>query len=230
MVADGHLVLVLHEPPKPGEPERIGRSFWRNPEGEWRSKNLGDGPQSLKRHVAEFALRVAELDEQSGDAESAANFYAMLRDIAPLHRTTRNLHAVLQDARTMIPEDRHLINLRDQVGEIERAIELLHGDAKNGLDFTIAYQAERQAEQTHEMAVAGYRLNLLAAAFFPVVTLAAVFGMNLAHGLERWSTPANFWGLLGLGLAGGLALAWIIARKPTRVGTPDVPRQVAKRS
>jgi Mg2+ and Co2+ transporter CorA len=220
MFADGHLLLILHEPPKSGETERIGRPFWRNPEGEWRSKNLGEGPQAIKRHVAELALRVANLEEQSSDAELAADFYTLLRKLAPLHRTIRNLYGTLQEARNLVPDDRDLINLRDQVGEIERAVELLHGDIKNGLEFTIAFQAEQQTERTHDMAVAGYRLNLLAAAFFPVVTLGAVFGMNLAHGLDRWSTPENFWTLLGLGLASGLGLAWLVGRKPVPADSP----------
>ena len=43
MAADGHLLLVLHAPPKPDDPERVGRFFWRNPQGEWLSKDLGSG-------------------------------------------------------------------------------------------------------------------------------------------------------------------------------------------
>src|SRR5258705_279200 len=113
MSADGHLLLVLHEPPAAGAPERTGRAFWRDP-----------------------------------------------------------------------------------AGEVERAVELLHGDVRNGLDFTIAHQAERQAEQAHGMAVAGYRLNLLAALFVPITALGSVFGMHLAHGLDAWATPAHFWGVV----------------------------------
>jgi hypothetical protein len=58
MQAEGHLLLILHEPPVPGVAERKGRLFWRDPEGSWRSKPLGDGPQALKRHVNEFGDRV----------------------------------------------------------------------------------------------------------------------------------------------------------------------------
>ena len=43
MAADGHLLLVLHAPPKPEAAEREGRFFWRNPQGEWTSKDLGSG-------------------------------------------------------------------------------------------------------------------------------------------------------------------------------------------
>jgi hypothetical protein len=148
-----------------------------------------------------------------------------LRVIAPLHRTTRNLHATLQEARTMIPDDRDLINLRDRVGEIERTLELLHGDVRNGLDFNIAYQAEQQARRTHGMEVAAYRLNLLVAAFFPIATLGAVFGMHLEKGLDGWNTPA----ILAFGLAVGLILARVIARKPAPIQPPvgrSAPRRI----
>jgi hypothetical protein len=221
MAEDGHLLLVLHEPPVAGVSERTGRLFWRDPQGEWKSKGLGDGSQSLKRHVAEFAERAEDLEKQWQLARTAEDYYRLLRAIAPLHRTARNLHATLQQARELVPEDRDLINLRDQVGEIERGVELLHGDAKNGLDFTVAHQVERQAERTYEMAVSAHRLNLLAATFFPIATLSAVygavFGMFLAHGDQGWSSPALFWSLLCLGLVGGLFLTRVIARKPISI-------------
>ena len=35
MMADGHLLLVLHRPPKKDEVERFPRLFWRKPDGTW---------------------------------------------------------------------------------------------------------------------------------------------------------------------------------------------------
>src|SRR5262249_23314046 len=158
-------------------------------------------------------------EKQAQTASSARDYYALLQAIAPLHRTARHLHATLQEARELVPEDRDLINLRDQVGEVERALELLHGDVKNRLDFTVAHHAEQHAQRTYDMAVAAHRLNLLAALFFPVATLStiysAIFAMSLAHEEKQtWSTSALFWCILGLGLVGGLFLARVIARKP----------------
>jgi hypothetical protein len=229
MIADGHLLLVLHEPPAAGTPERSGRLFWRDLQGAWKSKGLGDGSQALKRHVVEFADRVDQLEKQWNTAETAEAYYKLLRSLAPLHRTVRNLYATLQQAREMIPEDRDLINLRDQVGEIERAIELLHSDAKNGLDFTVAYQLEQQAERSYHMAVSAHRLNLLAATFFPLATLSgvygAIFGMivaNHAHPEHGWSTPGLFWGILGVGMVCGFVLARLVARRPAPMIKPVV--------
>lgn len=216
MAADGHLLLVLHEPPKPAEAERTGRPFWRDREASWRSRGLGDGPQVLSRHIAEFATQIEAMETMWADAETAADHFFLLRTIAPTYRTIRNLHAVLQEARTLATVDRDLINARDAVGELERTIELLHADVKNGLDFTIAHQAEIQAEQAHNMAVASHRLNLMAAVFLPLGTLAAVFGMNLAHGLDGMKSTFLFWGLLITGLLLGIVLAKLIAKKPAR--------------
>src|SRR2546423_14324756 len=79
MAAEGHLLLVLHEPPVAGSSERTGRLFWRNPVGEWKSKGLGDGPQALKKHVAEFAERTEELEKQWQSAGTAEDYYRLLR-------------------------------------------------------------------------------------------------------------------------------------------------------
>ena len=216
MSADGHLLIVLHEPPLADASQRSGRLFWRDRTGNWRSSSHGAGVQALMKHLAEFGERVERLEKDFENADTADEYYALLRNVAPLHRSARNLHATLQQARESIPEDTDLINARDQSGEIERALELLHGDATHGLNFTIARHAEDQAEATHQMSVAGYRLNLLAAAFFPLATVASIFGMNLAHGFEGPKYSGLFWLLLVFGLFSGVALALVIAKKPVR--------------
>ena len=215
MSSEGHLLLILHELPTPGVSERTGRLFWRDPKGNWQSNSHGAGVQALAAHLQEYAGRVDGLEKEMESADSAEDYYSLLRAVAPLHRSARNLHATLQQARESI-EDTDLINARDQSGEIERTLELLHNDASHGLDFTIARQAEHQSESTHQMSVAGYRLNLLAAAFFPIATIGAIFGMNLKHGLEGETNVALFWLLLVVGLMSGLVLAGLIARKPVR--------------
>ena len=37
MVAEDHLLLVLHKVPQPGKREREGIFFWRKPDGSWDS-------------------------------------------------------------------------------------------------------------------------------------------------------------------------------------------------
>jgi Mg2+ and Co2+ transporter CorA len=214
MESEGQLLVVLHEPPNPGEIERRGRYFWREPDGNWKSNSLGTGIQALRKHVAEYAERIQALDDQLQQATTADDYFRVLQEVAPSYRAARNLHAALQQARELLPADRDLVVLRDQAGEVERAAELLQSDAKHGLDFLIARKTEDQAERGYEMAVSAHRLNLLAAIFFPVATLSAVFGMNLEHGLPQQSQAA-FWGVLVIGLVSGMFLTLLIAGRPT---------------
>jgi hypothetical protein len=77
------------------------------------------------------------------------------------------------------------------------------------------------------MAVAPHRLNLLAATFFPLATLSAIFGAMFAmmhanqdHGLHNIDTPAIFWGVMAASVLGGAALGWLIARRPAPLQSP----------
>jgi Mg2+ and Co2+ transporter CorA len=213
MESEGHLLVVLHEPPNPGETERRGRYFWREPDGIWKSNSLGTGIQALRKHVAEYAERFQALDDQLQQATTSDDYFRVLQEVAPLHRAARNLHAALQQARELLPADHDLVVLRDQAGEVERAAELLQSDAKHGLDFLVARKTEDQAQRGYEMAVSAHRLNLLAAIFFPIATLSAIFGMNLEHGLPQQSQGV-FWGVLIFGLVSGAFLTLLVASRP----------------
>jgi hypothetical protein len=213
MLAEGHLLLVLHEPPGPEDTMRIGRFFWRDPEGSWKSSSLGQGIQSLRAHITEFIERIEVLDDDFQSAKSAEDYFRILQKVTPLHRTARNLHAALQEAREIVPHDHDLINLRDQAGIAERAAELVHADAKNGLDFTIARAAEEESRRSYQMAISAHRLNLLAAIFLPLATLSAVLGMNIRHGWEN-ADPSVFWITVGIGVVAGTALMVLVAHRP----------------
>jgi hypothetical protein len=229
MAAEDQLLIVLHQPAGPADSGRKGRLFWRNPQGDWRSSSQGEGFQAVRKHVGEFVERIEALEKDCLAAQSADDYFELLRALAPLHRSARNLHATLQKARELTPNDRDLINARDQAGDVERAFELLHTDARNGLDFTIARQAELQARRAQDMSVAAYRLNVLAAVFLPLATLSAIFGMNLPHGLEVGNQSAYFWCVLGGGLVGGLLLAQTLAQQPASAAAPPRSRKRMER-
>ena len=59
------------------------------------------------------------------------------------------------------------------------------------------------------MARTANQLNMLIACFLPLTTVAAVMGMNIASGLHEKS-PTIFYGLVGLGLVVGVAMAVVI--------------------
>jgi hypothetical protein len=216
MYADGHLLLVLHAPPRQSDRVRIARLFWRDPEGNWVSNYNGTGAGVLRRHIAEYADRAAELELPQHTEHSADHYFEALNEVAPLHRAVRNLHSTLQQARELVDEDKDIIVARDAAADIERTLELLHQDAKNGLDYTIAQKTEQQSHRSYEMAVSAHRLNLLAAVFFPITAISSVFGMNISSGLESSSSSSLFWGILGAGFVTGILLMKLIT-KPTSI-------------
>jgi Mg2+ and Co2+ transporter CorA len=213
MQAEGHLLLVLHGPPGPDDDHRDARFFWREPVGNWKAAGItGSGVQALKNHLGEFADRLDKLEARFQAADSATEYFELLQAIAPIHRTTRNLHAALQDARELLPNDREIISLRDRAGELEREAELLHSDTKNGMDYTVARRSEELAGRSYDMTVSSHRLNLLAALFFPIATASSIFGMNLNHGLDERNSEIFFLVLIISLVIGGI-LMLLINRK-----------------
>ena len=123
----------------------------------------------------------------------------------------------------MVPDDRHILLARDQLGEQERSVELLHADAQHGLDYMIARQAEEQARNSEALVASGYRLNLLVAIFLPLTALGSAFGMNLVNGLEPIRSPILFWLILLFGLELG-GLVKTIVTMPRKPGLPPKRR------
>ncbi len=83
---DGHLLVVAHEPPQPGDPDRRARLFWRRPDGQWDSSAVGAGVGALHRHLEEFAKRIDALEDRLQSADDAEDYYVVLREGTPLHR------------------------------------------------------------------------------------------------------------------------------------------------
>lgn len=213
MVADGHLLLILHSPPEPDEHDRQGRLFWRHPDGTWKV-NCPDSPvKSLHGHLKEYRQRIEKIEEQEEVAKSADEYFKVISDLLPLHRTARNMHAAIQIARQEIKEAKDIINFRDDAYDLERTSELLNADAKNELDFIVVRRAEKQAQVSYDMGVSSHRLNVLVAFFFPIATLSSIFGTNLIHGLENRNSPWLFLTMLASGLLFGLLLTLGITRK-----------------
>ena len=210
MFADGHLLLVLHAPPAPDERHRQGRFFWRSPDGTWKSSSLGDGIKALDKHLEQYLQELQKLENSEDRARTADDYFPVLQAIAPLHRSAGNMHNTLQEARELVDDDHDLIVCRDRAYIIERSIELLQNDTKNGLDCVVARRAEEDAQNSRRMAVAAHRLNAMAAIFFPIATLATIFGMNLESGLENRG-PVLFWIVLFVGvLVGALGMSSLV--------------------
>ena len=215
LAEDGHLLIVLHAVPGADEVGRRGRFFWRDTNGQWRVTPATQRVTSLEDHVSEYAQAIEQLEQAEDAATHARDYFELLDRLAPLARATRNMYGVLQQAREAEPDDRELIVVRDQGSELQRRTELLQEDARNGLEFAIAWQAEQQAETSYRMSVAAHRLNLLVAFFFPIATLMAIFGTNLKTGLESWNEttgPLPLVAVLVAGLLCGIVLTGFVTR------------------
>lgn len=209
----GHLLLILHELPKPEAPgARVAQLFWRNPDGNWKSTGgKGSTAVVLREHQQAFAELAEQLEAKVEQATTAAEFFAILQSATPTLRTSRNAYRALQEAREAIPTDRELISARDFAHDLERAFELLKGYAQDGLEFVEARNAEEGARNTERVNQSSYRLNMLMALFLPITALGSLFGMNLRHGIEDWYAPNTFWIVSGLSFGLGF---WIRARLP----------------
>jgi hypothetical protein len=213
---EGHLLLILHKPPGPDDRSREGALFWRHPSGEWQIHRGGSGANGLKRHVQSYAEIEAKL---AADYETAADikvFFDLIETLTPLVRSARNMYQALQTAREAIQGDSFLIEMRDLAYEVERNFELLVEDVRNGIHHRLARKAEEQARFSEQALHASHRLNILAAIFFPLMAIAGLFGMNLAHGLGE-HRPAIFWLIVVAGCALGFGMkSWVL--RPSNSG------------
>lgn len=201
---EDHLLLVLHQPPEAGQTHRIGRFLWRDARGNWTASDGSDGPAVLTKHTGQYAALISRFDQLEEDANTAQAYFEVIEGLLPLIRSTSHLHQVLQEARKLVPEDRNLINARDQAYEMERNADLLYTSAKNGLDFEIAKRAEEEATAARAMARSTHRLNILAGLFFPLATISSVMGIDSANFL-----PAQ-WINLGTVVVGGIAIGLLL--------------------
>lgn len=232
MLENGHLLLVMHALPGADESLRRGRFFWRDPAGTWRAAPRGDRVSNLDEHLNEYEAAIGDLEQLEETARDARDFFRLLDRLNPLARAVRNMYEALQEAREKVSDDRRIIVARDKAYDVSRRAELLLADAKNGLDFAVAWQAEQQAESSYQMAVSTHRLNVLVSVFFPIATLMAVFGATLSHGLEGWdavSAPMPLLIVLGAGLVSGAILTAFVTR-PAKRPKQDIQRSASKSS
>ena len=210
--ANGHLFLVLHKVPASGISEREGVFFWLNPAGEWRSTDRGQPRLALRQVVAAYESAVNQLGEKHESSSTAAERFAVLEQIGPLHRALRNLADTLQKARDAVQDvdaKSDIQTFSDHAGDVARTCELLQADARNSLDFHIARQGEIQAIHSRETERAGHRLNVMAAIFLPLTAVSSVFGMNLHSGPEE-SPPWMFWLILAASFTVGLLVSEVL--------------------
>lgn len=200
----GHLLLVLHAPPKNGGNEREHEVFLWQPDGTWKYKGHDRGEYSLARLLDDYASLLSELENRYQKAVDIDALFAIIDRLIPLVRASANMQLALQSAREALGNnDTLIIDMRDRAVAVARGLELLLADSRLALDFRMARSAEAQTRVAEATMRAQNKLNSLAALAFPLMTISAVFGMSLPSGLERFHVLA-FW----LVLVGGVFLGW----------------------
>jgi hypothetical protein len=212
MDGGGELLLVVHEVPQPKIPEREALFFWKRRDQKWMQPS-GTGLSGLAALLDRFAKAIDIHEEVIDEADTAAEIFAILRHSGPLSRSSRNLVQALEQALSTDSDDQEIRSYRDRAREIERAADLLNGDAKVALDFWRAMQAEKHARSGARLNRIAYRLNLLAGFFLPLVALGGIFGMNVD--LPAFMKPM-FWGIFIGGLTIGALLLWLVGHSTGR--------------
>ena len=222
IVEEGHLLLVLHKPPGPGDGKREGVLFWRSPANEWHWSRGATGAKALKRHVQSYAELEAKLVKDHSEAKTTDALFDLVEVLTPLTRAARNMYSALQTAREAIESDAFLIETRDFAYEVDRNLDLLLEDVRNAIQQRTAHEAEQQSRSAREALRASHRLNVLAALFFPLTALASLFGMQLTHGLNE-RNPIVFWVIFPVGVSlGFLMKSWVLGKpKDEKISTDE---------
>ncbi len=208
----GQLLIVAHHAPVADENVRRGVLFWFDSQ-QWHASNGEPGKIAIQKLIDGYVARIEAFDQQEANAQRAQEYLPLLDGLAPLMRSSRNLYDVLDEARKLAPDLRELIDLRDRAYEMSRTAELLYQDAKNSMEVAVVRRAEEQAAASHKMSVSAHRLNTMAAIFFPLATLGAVFGTTLTDNWSWANTAAPFLLFVLSGLLAGLVLALFVNRK-----------------
>jgi Mg2+ and Co2+ transporter CorA len=204
---DRELLLVVHEVPEPGVPERTARFFWKQANGVWMDAAGGPVSNTLNGLLENYTRTIDANEEALEEAESAREIFGVLRHAAPLARSTRNLTAALDSVVSYAEDDRIMRSARDRARELDRAAELLLADARMMLEFRRAEAAEEHAESAEKLSRIAFRLNLVAGFSLPLVALGGLLGMNVE--LPGWLRGA-FWAVVLTGMAlGGVVLVLV---------------------
>lgn len=209
VVGRDELLLILHEVPKAGVPERDAVFFWRSRDGRWFQPD-GEGLKGLGDLLDRYAKAIDENEEILEKTDEAEDLFRVLKHAGPLTRSSRNMVVALEQVLAQEPDDRLIRTYRDRSREIERAAELLHADGRETLLF---WQAEAAEEHTKSAARFGnilFKLNLVTGFFLPLVAFGGLFGMNVD--LPEFTQGMFWWIFLGaLGVGGGLL--WYVAKE-----------------
>jgi Mg2+ and Co2+ transporter CorA len=191
VVGRDELLLVVHEVPKGGSPDRESLIFWRRSDGSWIDYAGGKGLRKLADLLDRYTKLIDEQEEIINEADTAEEIFTLARIAGPLARATRNLAVAIEQT-------------------LVQAAEQLNQDARLTMEYWKAERSEEQQASAEKLNKIAFRLNLLAGFFLPLVALGGLFGMNvdLPDFVQGW-----FWLIFFGGLTVGAGLVWLVSHK-----------------
>ena len=163
----------------------------------------------MEEHLQAYREKIHGLDSELEKAMGPKKYFAIMQEIQPVLRSARHLMEAMQAARQARRDETALIGLRDLAASLERGADLVAGDAKAGMDFSLAKSAQEQSEAAHRSNLEASRLNRLVAFFFPLATLVSFFSMSDAA--KVLTRPSN-WIVVVLGIICGALVLGIVTR------------------
>lgn len=206
IVGHDELLLILHEVPKAGIPERDALFFWKRMDGRWLQPG-GPGIDEVDALFNRYAEAVDANELTLETTESTEQVFSVLRHAGPLARSLRNMVLALEQALAQEPDDRDIRALRDKSKDLERAADLLQVDARETLIYWQAEATEEHTKTSEKLGNILFRLNLVTGFFLPLVALASLLGMNV--NLPDF-LKGSFWVIVIGALMVGGGLLWYV--------------------
>jgi Mg2+ and Co2+ transporter CorA len=213
VVGRDELLLVVHDVPKPGSPERDPIIFWRRADETWLDFGGRKGLGKLGELIDRYVKVIDALEDVVDEADTAQEIFDLARAAGPLARSTRNLALAIEQTMAQDEDTRELRTYRDRARELERAAEQLTQDARLTMEFWQAERSEEQQKSAERLNKIAFRLNLLAGLFLPLVAIGGLFGMNVDLPDIAEHSKAWFWIVVCGGLVSGGMMVWLVSHK-----------------
>jgi hypothetical protein len=211
------LLLIVHEVPKPGSPEKV-LVFWRRHDGRWIQPG-GAGTSELEDLLGRYLDVVDAQQEVVTRAAKAAEVFAVLRQAGPLARSLRELTLALDEALSFDPDDRAIRRCCDRAKEIGRAADLLHADSRATLEFLRTEHGEALVKAGERLGRTVNRLSVLVVIFLPLTALGSFLAMNPSL---PWIVKMAFWCIFLAGFVIAAAVLWLSINRDTAETTESV--------
>jgi len=78
MLEEGHLLIILHQVPKPDDHDRQAALFWRSPEGVWKSTESGAGPTAILGLLRAYEAKLESLEKAENAASDASSYHSVI--------------------------------------------------------------------------------------------------------------------------------------------------------